>query len=246
MAGVFVPDGVSVLQDSGAFSDGMLSERLPFAAALERQRKHAERYGYADKVVARASYDLLIDEKWVDGVRKKLRWERSEAERAVQVTIDAAAFLAVNETQVARVFSAQGVAVDQYVECVRGLLPFFRSGDVLGLGGWCIMGIKPKQIYPVFEQIIPKVMSLAALSGLHRVHIWGVLYEPALKLLAEWGRWLGLTVSTDSRGPSTRPAFGSWGYADWVDHDYKRPDPFVRGLERARHVQAVRSWLAAL
>src|SRR5579871_4523090 len=68
--GVKVPPDTIVLQDSGAFSDGT-AERLSFGAALDRQLAHAARYGYESQVEARASYDLLIDEKWAGGTRYK-------------------------------------------------------------------------------------------------------------------------------------------------------------------------------
>jgi len=70
-------------------------------------------------------------------------------------------------------------------------------------------------------------------------------------------------------GPSVRPAFGRWGYADWCDWTYRSapslpPEreqdagcssvkaadgtrillPRVRGLHRAEHVRQVRAWLA--
>src|SRR5579884_2497744 len=51
---VRVPEGVQVIQDSGAFSDGP-GQRLNFADALKRQERHAERYGYTEQIEARAS-----------------------------------------------------------------------------------------------------------------------------------------------------------------------------------------------
>ncbi|HLI87035.1 MAG TPA: hypothetical protein VKV37_00015, partial [Ktedonobacteraceae bacterium] len=49
-----IPAATAVLQDSGAFSDGP-GTRLTFEQALRRQESHAERYGYADQIAARAS-----------------------------------------------------------------------------------------------------------------------------------------------------------------------------------------------
>ncbi len=45
---VTVPPGTQVLQDSGAFSDG-IDQRLSVEAALERQIAHAQLYGYTDR-----------------------------------------------------------------------------------------------------------------------------------------------------------------------------------------------------
>jgi len=66
---VFVPECVSVMQDSGAFCDGIKS-RLDFSGALDRQIFHANKFGYDETITHRASYDLLIDEKM------GYRWEK--------------------------------------------------------------------------------------------------------------------------------------------------------------------------
>jgi hypothetical protein len=76
---VTVPQGVQVIQDSGAFSDGP-GQRLSYEAALERQVAHAEHFGYTPQITHRASYDWLIDEKWEGGVRSKARWSEHDAE----------------------------------------------------------------------------------------------------------------------------------------------------------------------
>ena len=55
------PKTIAVIQDSGAFCEGV-GQRLSFEAALRRQIEHAERFGYADRVTHRASYDQLIDD----------------------------------------------------------------------------------------------------------------------------------------------------------------------------------------
>jgi hypothetical protein len=76
-------------------------------------------------------------------------------------------------------------------------------------------------------------------------------------------------LSTDSIGPTVRPALGRWGYADWCDWSYRSapslpPEreqeaavlpvntadgqqimlPHVKGRHRAEHVRQVRAWLA--
>ncbi len=79
---VAVPQGVQVLQDSGAFNDACLlfrgqerhlplmkRSRLTFKDALKRQEDHAEKFGYVDQIEARASYDVLIDETWTEDPR---------------------------------------------------------------------------------------------------------------------------------------------------------------------------------
>src|SRR5579875_3307481 len=115
MSYVRVPTGTKVLQDSGAFSDGP-GQRLGFAEALRRQEAHAERFGYAEQIEARASYDLLIDERWskqeANGIREraKRRWSEGQAEEAVEETMQAARYLHQHRNWLACVFSLQGVS----------------------------------------------------------------------------------------------------------------------------------------
>lgn len=237
---VVVPDDTVVLQDSGAFSDGP-DDRLSFKDAFAREVKHAQKYKYEDKVVTMASYDLLIDEKWRDGQRFKMRWTESEAEQAVDETVEAARYISEHCSR-HLVLSAQGVTAQQYLRCTERVAPFFRDGDVLGLGGWCIVGKMPRVMMPVFRETIDTVIPFAS-KFTTQVHIWGVLYAPALGELLWMCDEYGLRLSTDSSGPQRRPAFGEWGYMGWRDKNYQRPPVETRGLERARHVQATREWL---
>src|ERR1043165_2380691 len=84
---------VIALLDSGAFSD-QPEERLSPDQALARQfrfeLKAAELWQAEQwQAYALVSYDLLIDEVWIAGVRHKRRWTAEAAEWAVRVTIDA-------------------------------------------------------------------------------------------------------------------------------------------------------------
>ena len=238
---VSVPEDTKVLQDSGAFSDGP-SSRLTLQDALKRQIAHAAKWRYAHQVEGVASYDLLIDEKWQDGVRYKARWSESEAQEAIDTTIKAAKYLVQHRYALpynpTLVLSAQGVTPEQYLDCTcRVLWHGNWEKDILGLGGWCISGKMPKRFMPVFYETMRQVIPLVGQSGVKRVHIWGVLYAPALGTLL----WLcdkhGIKLSTDSAGPSVRPCFGEWGYLGWRE-PYQQPSVAIRGLERARHVQA--------
>ncbi len=239
---VCVPADTSIIQDSGAFSDG-IGQRLSVEKALERQLDHAEHYHYAAQVTHRASYDLLIDEKWEGGVRYKARWSEQDAEDAVMTTVDAAAYLASHRYGVKAILSAQGVSARQYLRCAEQIVPLMEQGDIFGLGGWCITGKLPAQIMPVFRETMSVVIPFLGHEGVKRVHIWGVCYAKALGELL----WLcdehAIALSTDSSGPSVRPAMGEWGYAEWRNPLYIRPSVDVRGLERARHVEATRQWL---
>lgn len=236
---VYIPDGTLVLQDSGAFSDGP-GHRLDFESAHERQIAHARRYRYDDKIEAMASYDLLIDEKWHDGMRSKSRWGEAEAWEAVDETVAAAEYIS-RRKELPIVYSAQGVSLQQYKQCVLDISKFFKDDDILGLGGWCIIGIRKSLIEP-FKEIVSEVIPIA--SGFtDRIHIWGVMYAPALGFLLSACDSYGIKLSTDSSGPSVRPTRGMWGYMGWVDRGYKQPHTSRRGKERARHVVACREWL---
>lgn len=240
---VCVPAGTQVIQDSGAFSDNW-TERLTFRAALERQQQHAEKYGYTHLITHRATYDLLIDEVWSDGNRSKRRWTVAAAESAVEETISAAQFLNQHRGSVSLIISAQGVDAPQYLRCVQGLLPLFREGDVLGLGGWCITGKFPKQMMTVFSATVKSVIPFIAREGIQRVHIWGVIYPAALAVLYNVAHEHGIAISTDSMGVNLNPVYGEWGYGSWRDNAYCRPTSAAQlGADRARHAALTRQWL---
>ncbi len=272
-----IPAGTHVLQDSGAFSDGP-GTRLTFEQVLRRQETHAKRYGYADQIAARASYDLLIDEMWsedeaIGGIfrRHKRRWTEAAAEEAVGETVQAARFLAapVHRNGIPCVLSAQGVSPAQYLRCVQQIVPLLQDGDWLGLGGWCVVGKFPAQMLPLFRETMALVIPFLGREGIGRVHLWGVIFAPALADLLWLCSQYQIVLSTDSIGPAVRPALGRWGYADWCDWSYQSapslppereweaaPSPVrtadgqslmlprVRGLHRAEHVRQVRAWLA--
>ncbi len=239
---VFIPEGVQVIQDSGAFSDSW-NKRLSFQAALDRQTEHAERFDYVAQITHRASYDLLIDEVWTDGNRSKRRWSVIEAERAVQETIASAQFLAEHRGDLHLIQSAQGVDARQYLACARRVVDYIGPGDWFGLGGWCIIGKMPHVMLPVFRETLLTVIPFVARKGIQHIHIWGVIYPYALGELLWMCDQHEITVSTDSAGPCLAPCFGQWGYGNWRDNTYHRPEPAIRGLERARHVQLTREWL---
>ena len=237
-----VPPATKVRQDSGAFSDS-LRFRLAFKGAYRRQREHAEKYAYAEQIEAIASYDLLIDEKWENGQRYKKRWSESAAREAVESTVNAARW--IKKTRKAScILSAQGVTPEQYFSCVKRIAPFFCENDILGLGGWCILGKQPKRLMPAFQKTILLVVPfLAEHQVAKRIHIWGVCYGKALGQLLWLCDQYGIALATDSSGPQVRPARGLWGYKGWVNKAYKQPPVKSRGLERARHVMATRKWL---
>jgi hypothetical protein len=242
---VAIPLSTTVRLDSGAFCDG-LGSRLSLEQARTRQLRHAEKYKYMSQVADLASYDLLIDEKWFEGTRYKIRWTESEAKFAVDETVKAAQFATVHRHGFAQVLSAQGVTAKQYLDCTRQVVDCLMAEDSLGLGGWCITGKMPAHMMPVFRETIWLIVPYAAGAGVKRLHIWGVVFAPALGELLWLCDQFGLSLSTDSAGPQLRPARGEWGYMGWRDSGYCQPPVDIRGLERARHVQLTRDWLSHL
>lgn len=250
VSSVRVPVDTAVILDSGAFSDN-LTTRLTFGGALERQLSHAQRYNYWQQVSHAATYDVLIDEIWTDGNRTKRRWSVEAAESAVNTTIAAAAFAHQERHQLegrGLVVSAQGVDAPQYLRCVQRLMPYLQSNDLFGLGGWCIIGKLPSIMMPTFLETVKLVIPFLGREGVRRVHIWGVIFPHALGALLWHADQWGVSVSTDSAGPSRNPAFGNWGYGKpeyggWRDNHYIRPESKVRGADRALHVAITRQWL---
>lgn len=239
-----VPIGTKeIIQDSGAFSDSTDS-RLSFRDALLRQEYHAEKYHYDHLITHRASYDMLIDETWLDtGERRKIRWSDVDGWRAVNVTINANKYLNNNRGRYGCIFSAQGVNSNQYYTCAKEIIPLFEDGDIFGFGGWCIIGKKKNNLKKDFYNTIVKVVPLLNDNGIKKAHIWGVMYAPALGELLWLCDKYNIQLSTDSSGPQRLPIYGNWGYADWKLKPYKIPQNSNKWIERGKHVMACIEWL---
>ncbi len=232
-----------VLLDSSAFSDrielderGTIVEnkRLSFNHALERQIAHAYEFHYAHLVSELASYDLLIDEVWKDGVRSKNRWSVNAAEFAVQETVKAAGYLSSQQQRIDRAFghhvclvlSAQGVEREQYKRCAEAIVPLMKHDDVFGLGGWCITGLSRHEMLPAAAAMLPEVFDVLRHAGVRRVHVFGVIIPALLGFLLYLCDSAGIHLSTDSSGPCREPAeHGRWGYGSWTDPTYKKRSP---------------------
>jgi hypothetical protein len=205
--GPFAPDvQISGCVDSGAFTDPP-ERRLALDAALERQFVWEERasakWGIPFRALAFASYDRLIDEKWVAGKKHKQRWTIKEAESAVVETVAAARYLDSQRKRVAPrtlILACQGVDAFQYQECVTEVLKVAQPYDWIGLGGWCILGLRRSWI-PTFWQTIRLVLPQIAQAGVKHVHIFGVLLLEVLGGLLWQADRYQLTVSTDNAGP---------------------------------------------
>lgn len=201
------PDNLWVLGDSGAFSHDpscrwALSEHrcrlLQWEQAFSRRIEYS---GWQFRAVS--SYDVLIDETWVNGIRNKQRWTPESAQWAVTQTIQAAQYLAAHRQDLAPrtlVLGCQGVNADQYEYCVEQILQVATSNDWIALGGWCIIGQQKHyliEFYEVLRRVIPKI----AHAGVRHIHLFGVLYEPAIAPFHWICQQYGLTCSTDSARP---------------------------------------------
>ena len=199
-------NGLCYLLDSGAFSDAPAARLTP-DRALDRQlaweARAADVWGVPVAAEGIVSYDLLIDEVWTHGVRHKRRWSVDDAEAAVRATVEAAGYLAARRRELAPrrlVLSCQGVDASQYTECTVAVLRHAEPDDWIGFGGWCIVGRFTTWL-PEFRRTMARVVPLVAAAGITRVHLFGVLYEPAVAALLWLADQHGIDVSTDSTAP---------------------------------------------
>jgi hypothetical protein len=202
----FTNPAATVLLDSGAFTDspaGRLTPDGALARQLAWERAAGERLEREWQAETLVSYDLLIDEVWTNGLRHKRRWSVREADGAVRETVAGAAYLASQRAALAPrrlMLSCQGVDAIQYAECAAAVLRYAVAGDVIGLGGWCILG-RWQSWLPEFWATCYSVLPLIAHAGVDRVHILGVLWQPALGGLLWLADQHGISVSTDSSAP---------------------------------------------
>jgi len=236
---IHVPDNTTVIQDSGAFCDG-IENRISYHESLNRQKNHADKYGYADRVSHMASYDLLINEKW-NSPGDNL-WSKQDADYAVLETINAAKFLRENDEGNV-ILTAQGASLEHYMNCTEEIAPLVREDDIFGLGGWVILGSRKNNLRNAFREIIIDVIPFLYKYKIRWIHIWGVIYPFPLGELLAVCDVFDIRVSTDSSSPQTYPIFGWWGYGDWKDREYKVEDVSIRGEKRKLHVAETRKWL---
>jgi hypothetical protein len=201
--------------DSGAFTDPP-HKRLTPDRALDRQlawETHAsDKWGMPFRASGLVSYDRLIDEKWIAGKREKRRWSVAEGESAVGETVVAAQYLASQRATLTPrrlILSCQGVDAYQYQECVTEVLKVATPDDWIGLGGWCILGMRQTWM-PTFWQAMRLILPQIAVTGVRHIHIFGVLFLPALGGLAWLADQHELTVSTDSTAPVLACTWANW------------------------------------
>lgn len=200
-----------LLFDSLAFTDVLTQDRKTPEIALNRQLEVLEKLPKFKKVRI-VSYDRLIDEKFINGNRVKQRWTIEEGDKAVRETLLASAYLDSQRKRLTGyelVMSCQGVDADQYKKCVSRVLTYCQSEDILGLGGWCILGRKPSYLKIFYETVI-KVIPLIKSYDIKKVHIFGVTwyknkhgfnYIPPLPPLLYLCDRYDIELSTDGTAP---------------------------------------------
>jgi hypothetical protein len=203
------PKRVNVLLDSGAFQDIEEDERLSFKDALARQLTYEESVGFVSKFIV--SYDRIVDESpTVQGKRLKRRVSEARAERYVKETIDAAKYISDERTELTPrrlVLSNQGTTPEQYVDCVKETLRFSEPEDVIGLGGFCIIGQVPRYVDDYF-QVLGKVLPLMKRRGITRIHMFGVgVFKVLVKTHVMCHKY-GITPSYDTSSPEFNAVFG--------------------------------------
>ena len=165
----------NILLDSGAFQDVRDNQRLSFQNALQRQLVFENQQNFISECIV--SYDRIVDEKLEKNIGQiKERVDFKTAEKYVAETINAAKYLADNRNELKPrklILSCQGVEINQYLNCIEEILSFSEKGDIIGFGGFCIIGQKPKYENDYFE-ILKKSIPLIKLKNIKRIHLFGV------------------------------------------------------------------------
>jgi len=200
---------VNILLDSGAFQDIKQEQRLTFHEALDRQLEYEKQVGFVSKFLV--SYDRIVDESpTVQGKRLKRRVSKGKSERYVEETINAAKFLSDSRRELKPrrlILSNQGVTPDQYIDCVKEVLRISEPDDVIGLGGFCIIGQVPKFTDDYF-QVLKKVLPLAKRNGIRRVHMFGVGVFKVLVKTHVMCQKYGIVPSYDTSSLEFNAVFG--------------------------------------
>lgn len=193
--------------DSGAFQDLGARPRLSPRSALERQLRYEEQLRWhtgehAWHFEAMCIYDEMagVDEAIVEGRKRKVRGNEDTARRAVEATLEAAAYYASRRADIRGrlMFAGQGINPRQYVEeCVEPMAALMRPGDWFAFGGFCIIG-RQRTLIPVFKETFPAVLDTLIPRGITRFHLLGVCVPEAVTFAAAEAAARGVAISTDS------------------------------------------------
>lgn len=174
--------------------DDQLRLETQLAYRMNNPEWHAEAMIHYDQM-------LGVDEAYTEDGRKiKTRGTRETARPAIQATLESAQYYTSQRHRIrgALAFAAQGIDPDQYIdECVLPLFDLMQPGDWLALGGFCIIGMRPKLI-PHFCETLERVIPLCKARGIVRIHILGVCVAGPIRFAAKQSRKHGIEISTDS------------------------------------------------
>lgn len=199
---------VHYMIDSGAFQDVSTNSRLSFKDALKRQLDFEEKIGQISECLV--SYDRLVDEQVNEKGQFKKRVDFDISKDYVSETIDAARYLSEQRSQLAPrklILSCQGTTVKQYLECMESILDFAQPGDIIGLGGFCILSKSieyEKQFYSIIKDAFPMIQN----AGIDRVHIFGMGIFRALVQTDFYARINSIHCSYDTSSPEMNSVFG--------------------------------------
>jgi hypothetical protein len=245
--------------DSGAFQDIGRARLFPWQA-LDAQLRYEEqlRWWTGDQTFhfeALFIYDdpAGVDEAVIDGIKVKVRGTEKSAAAAVESTLDAARYYSTQRKHIrARIgWVGQGIDAAQYMGCVRAMLPYFRRGDIIGLGGFCIWGRMPRRMRDTAHETIARVVNWGRRRGIREYHMLGVMYAPAVQWAAGLARVRRVRFSTDGSAPEQAACIGGRGYeaGRQVDLGYRPADKYERyhpcdlALE---NIRAYHDWARAL
>jgi predicted transcriptional regulator len=152
--------------------------RLTCEEVLARQLRWeataAQRLGGNWRAEALASYDAIIPAKSFG--------DMGNGEYEVKQTVLAARHLDKQRRHIKPrrlLFGVQGSYPEQYKFCLQEILPYASKSDWIGLGGWRQIGNCTSQL-PIFYETIHQCVPLLHQAGICRIHLFGVLYEPAI------------------------------------------------------------------
>lgn len=246
--------GTRYIIDSGAFQERDMHARLQPWRALDRQLRletQIEFGGGPAHAEALITYDMLdgVDEALTDAGRIKRRGTDDTASQAVYETIRSARYYKTQEGRVrgAIAYACQGVSTEQYIACARALLPLMRPGrDWFAFGGFCITGLQPARILPVFVATLEALTPLLADRGITRAHLLGVCFPDAIGVVQRLERACGVTFSTDSSAPERAGVFGSVYHAGRQRQRYTRDQKYIDYHPRDLAHQNIRDYAAWL
>ena len=246
--------------DSGAFQDVGRQRLFPWQALAAQLRYEEQLRWWLDDPTFHFETIFIyddpagVDEAVVNGKKIKVRGTDQSAAVAVQNTLDAARYYATQRKHIrGRVgWVGQGIDADQYMACVWAMRRYFRRGDVIAFGGFCIWGRMPARMTKTAHETIARVATLGKRRGITDYHMLGVMYAPAVRWAAQLARTRRIRIATDGSGPEQAACISGAVYrADGTqdhgvytkDQKYKEYHPCDLALS---NISTYSTWAAGL